>query len=70
MRHMRHMRHSGIQALGHSGTGSFRHWGIQALEQVQHLRQRLAVLLVRDNMVMLLSRSPASPLPEVDSVME
>jgi hypothetical protein len=39
-------------------------------EQVRHLRQRLAVLLVRDNMAMLLSRSPAPPLPEVDGVME
>jgi hypothetical protein len=37
-------------------------------EQVRHTRQRLAVLLVRDNMAMLLSRSPAPPLPEVDGV--
>ena len=37
---------------------------------VRHLRQRLAVLLVRDNMAMLLSRSPAPPPPDVDGVTE
>jgi hypothetical protein len=35
-------------------------------ETVRHLRQRLAVLLVRDNMVMLQSRAPEHPPPEVD----
>jgi hypothetical protein len=35
-------------------------------EMVRHLRQRLAVVLVRDNMVMLMSRAPAQPPPEID----
>ena len=35
-------------------------------ETVRHLRQRLAVVLVRDNMVMLMSRAPAHPPPEID----
>ena len=35
-------------------------------ETVRHLRQRLAVVLVRDNMVMLMSRAPDLPPPEVD----
>ena len=35
-------------------------------EMVRHLRQRLAVVLVRDNMVMLMSRAPAHPPPEID----
>ena len=34
-------------------------------DTVRHLRQRLSVVIVRDNMAMLLTRAPALPGPEV-----
>ena len=49
---------------------SFGGWHEAALELFtklgQQLRQRLAVVLVRDNMVLLMSRAPAHPPPEID----
>jgi hypothetical protein len=35
-------------------------------EVMRHLRQRLAVLLVRDNVAMLCARTPTYPMPEDD----
>ena len=37
---------------------------------VRHLRQRLAVLLVRDNVALLCARTPTFPDPEVDGEAE
>jgi hypothetical protein len=59
-----------LQTLTKLGQQLARVLGKPEEEQVRHLRQRLAVLLVRDNMAMLLSRSPAPPPPDVDGVTE
>ena len=39
--------------------------GREEEETLRHLRQRLAVVLVRDNMDMMLSRTPALPGSEI-----
>ena len=41
-------------------------WSREESEVVKHLRQRVAVLLVRDNVAMLCSRSPTFTPAEVD----
>jgi hypothetical protein len=40
--------------------------GKEGQEVMRHLRQRLAVLLVRDNVAMLCARTPTYPMPEDD----
>jgi hypothetical protein len=40
--------------------------GKEEAEAVRHLRQRAAVLLVRDNVTMMLSRRPTFPPQEID----
>jgi hypothetical protein len=37
--------------------------GKEGQEVMRHLRQRLAVLLVRDNVAMLCARTPTAPTP-------
>ena len=44
--------------------------GREGQEVVRHLRQRLAVLLVRDNVAMLCARTPSFVPPEVDGEIE
>ena len=44
--------------------------GREGQEVVRHLRQRLAVLLVRDNVAMLCARTPSFVPPEVDGAIE
>ena len=44
--------------------------GKEGGEVVRHLRQRLGVLLVRDNVAMLCSRTPSFPPPEIDGDMD
>ena len=43
-----------------------RNVGREDQEVVRHLRQRLAVLLVRDNVAMLYARTPTYQSPEID----
>ena len=43
-----------------------RNIGKEDSECVRHLRQRLAILLVRDNVALLCARTPTFPAPEVD----
>ena len=59
-----------LQTLTKLGRQLARVVGKPEAEQVLHLRQRVAVLLVRDNMAMLQSRSSAPPQPEVDGIIE
>ena len=44
--------------------------GKEGQDVVRHLRQRLAVLLVRDNVAMLSARTPSFAHPEVDGDIE
>ena len=44
--------------------------GREGQDVVRHLRQRLAVLLVRHNVAMLCARTPTFPPPEADGEME
>ena len=44
--------------------------GKEGQDVVRHLRQRLAVLLVRDNVAMLSARTPSFAPPEVDGDIE
>ena len=54
-----------LQTLSKLGRQLARVSGREENETVRHLRQRLAVTLVRDNMMMLLSRAPVLPGPEI-----
>ena len=49
-----------LQTLSKLGRQLARVAGREENETVRHLRQRLAVVLVRDNMNMLLSRTPVT----------
>jgi hypothetical protein len=55
-----------LQAITKLGRQLARVVGKEEAEAVRHLRQRAAVLLVRDNVTMMLSRSPTFPPQEID----
>ena len=48
------------------GRSLARNIGKEDAECVRHLRQRLAILLVRDNVALICARTPTFPAPEVD----
>ena len=54
-----------LQMLSKLGRQLGRVTGREEEETVRHLRQRLAVVLVRDNVNMMLSRAPVSPGSEI-----
>ena len=57
---------SALETITKLGRQLARAVGREEEVTVQHLRQRLAILLVRDNMSMLASRTSTFPTPEVD----
>ena len=52
------------------GRALVRSVGREDGEQVRHLRQRLGITLVRDNVAMLLARRPTFAASEVDGDLE
>ena len=61
---------SALPILAKLGRQVASNTGREGQEVVRHLRQRLAVLLVRDNVAMLCARTPSFPPPEVDGDVE
>ena len=61
---------SALEVLSKLGRQLARANGKREEEVVSHLRQRIAVVLVRDNVSMLLSRTPSFPRSEVDGDIE
>ncbi len=59
-----------LQAITKLGQQLARVVGKEEAEAVLHLRQRAAVLLVRDNVNMMLSRTPSFPPQEIDGDMD
>ena len=57
---------AGLEAITRLGRQLARILGGDEKVQVRHLRQRIAILLVRDNVAMLNSRTPTFPPAEVD----
>ena len=57
---------AGLAAITRLGRQLARILGGEEKTQVRHLRQRLGILLVRDNVAMLNSRKPTFPPAEVD----
>ena len=55
-----------LEIISKLGRQLARNVGKEDQEVVRHLRQRLAILLVRDNVAMMCSRTPTYPSPEVD----
>ena len=55
-----------LKTITRLGRQLARNIGKEDEESVRHLRQRLAVLLVRDNVALLCARTPTFPDPEVD----
>ena len=55
-----------LAALTRLGRQLARTLGSEEKVQVRHLRQRVGVLLVRDNVAMMCSRSPTFPTAEID----
>jgi hypothetical protein len=55
-----------LQTITKLGRQLARVVGKEEAEAVRHLRQRAAVLLIRDNVTMMLSRTPTFPPQEVD----
>ena len=55
-----------LQVISKLGRQVARNTGKEDQEVIRHLRQRLAVLLVRDNVSMLCARTPTFTTPEVD----
>ena len=55
-----------LDTINRLGRQVARNVGREDQEVVRHLRQRLAVLMVRDNVAMLCARTPTYPPPEVD----
>ena len=55
-----------LKTITRLGRQLARNIGKEDVECVRHLRQRLAVLLVRDNVALLCARTPTFPAPEVD----
>ena len=57
---------SALATIKKLGGQLARNVGREDGEVVRHLRQRLSVLLVRDNLAMLCARTPSYPSPDVD----
>ena len=55
-----------LDTINRLGRQMARNVGREDKEVVRHLRQRLSVLLVRDNVGMLCTRTPTFAPPEVD----
>ena len=55
-----------LETITRLGRQLARNVGKEDQEVVRHLRQRLAVLLVRDNVALLGARTPTYPPPDVD----
>ena len=55
-----------LETITRLGRHLARNIGKEDEECVRHLRQRLAILLVRDNVALLCARTPTFPTPEVD----
>ena len=55
-----------LAAITRLGRQLARNVGKEEVDCIRHLRQRLAVLLVRDNVALLCARIPTFPDPEVD----
>ena len=55
-----------LAAITRLGRQLARNVGKEDDDCIRHLRQRLAVLLVRDNVALLCARTPTFPSPEVD----
>ena len=55
-----------LDTINRLGRQVARNVGREDQEVVRHLRQRLAVLMVRDNVAMLCARTPTYPPPEFD----
>ena len=55
-----------LASITRLGRQLARNVGKEDEECIRHLRQRLAVLLVRDNVALLCARTPTFPDPEVD----
>ena len=55
-----------LEVISRRGRQLARNVGKEGGDVVRHLRQRLGVLLVRDNMAMLCSHTPSFAPPEVD----
>ena len=55
-----------LEVISRLGRQLARNVGKEGGEVVRHLRQHLGVLLVRDNVAMLCSRTPSFAPPEVD----
>ena len=55
-----------LDTINRLGRQLARNVGREDQEVVRHLRQRLAVLMVRDNVAMLCARTPTYATPEVD----
>ena len=55
-----------LDTINRLGRQVARNVGREDQEVVRHLRQRLAVLMVRDNAAMLCARTPTYPPAEVD----
>ena len=60
----------GLATLSKLGQQLARGVGKEEAEVVWHLRQRVGVLLIRDNVAMLTSRCPSQPSSEVDGIIE
>ena len=61
---------SALPILAKLGRQVASNTGREGQEVVRHLRQRLAVLLVRDNVAMLCARTPSFPPPDIDGDIE
>ena len=59
-----------LAAITRLGRQLARNVGKEDEDCIRHLRQRLAVLLVRDNVALLCARTPTFPDPEVDGEAE
>ena len=55
-----------LDSIRRLGSQVARNVGKEDQEVIRHFRQRLAILLVRDNVAMLCSRTPTFSPPEVD----
>ena len=55
-----------LETINGLGRQVARNVGREGQEMVGHLRQRLSVLMVRDNVAMLCARTPTYPSPKVD----
>ena len=59
---------SALATIRKLGCQLARNVGREYSEVVRYLRQRLSVLLMRDNMAMMCARTPTCPTSEVDGV--